>query len=67
MAGLFHRGGSAWCKSGFRGCDGSFAFCLSCDACSLRCCGSGRILVSWCMWLVFVSAVHPVAMRKAVF
>lgn len=50
-----------------RGCVGSCAFCLSCDACSCRCVLIGRTFVSSCKCCVFVSAVQPVAVRSAVF
>ena len=39
------------------------AFCLTCDACSLRCSWSGSISVSSCRCCVFVSCVHTVYLR----
>ena len=50
-----------------RGCCVFCAFCLSCDACSLRCWLRGRVFVSSWRCCVFVSRVHPVAVRSAVF
>ena len=48
-------------------CSGCCAFCLSCDACSASCCLIGSMLVSSCRCCVFVSRVHPVVIRSAVF
>lgn len=48
-------------------CDGCWACCLSCEACSLRCVEIGSIFVSVCRCAVFVSSVHPVIVRIALF
>lgn len=42
-------------------------FCLSCDACNLRWLTRGSVLVSICRCCVFVSEVHPVVTRRALF
>ena len=48
-------------------CSGCCVFCLSCDACSARCCLIGSALVSSCRCRVLVPRVHPVVIRSAVF
>ena len=48
-------------------CVGSWAFCLSWDAWSLRWFDSGSVFVSWCRCCVLVSAVQPVTILRAVF
>ena len=42
-------------------------FCLICDACSWRCCFTGRVGVLSCICCVFVSVVHLVAILSVVF
>ena len=42
-------------------------FCLYCDAWSCRCSCMGNMSVSSCIWCMFVSCVHPVAVLNAAF
>ena len=50
-----------------RGWVGSWDFCLSCDAWSLRWLDSGRTLASVWRCSMLVSAVHPVMILSALF
>ncbi len=63
---IFREQFDCWMSS-CRGCVGSFAFCLSCDACSLRWFIRGRVLVSVCRCCVLVSEVQPVITLRALF
>ena len=40
-------------------------FCLHCDAWSCRCSRIGSMSVSSCIWCMFVSCVHPMAVLNA--
>ena len=51
----------------FSGWLGSSALVLSWLACRNKWFLMGSTRVSWCRWLMFVSAVHPVAILSAVF
>ena len=63
----FRRGGG-WFSSVCSGCCCCcVAFVFSWLACRVRCVLSGSVCVSWCRCVVFVSAVHPVAILRAVF
>ena len=42
-------------------------FCLYCDAWSCRCSCMGSMSVSSCRYCMFVSCVHPVAVRNVTF
>ena len=44
-----------------KGCDGCSVFRLYCDAWSCRFSCIGSMSVSSCIWCMFVSCVHPVA------
>ena len=57
---------SGWVRS-CKGCVARRAFCLSCDACSLRWYSSGSVFVSMCRCWMSVSWVHPVMILKALF
>ena len=49
------------------GCDGYCIFCLYCEVWSCRCSCMGCVSVSSCIWCMFVSCVHPVAVLNAEF
>ena len=51
----------SWC----RGCVGRCDWCLSCEACSLRCVAIGSMRVSSCRCCVLVSRVQPVIVLRA--
>src|SRR6266516_4018521 len=67
IVGLIFLGQFDCWMSSCRGCVGSFDFCLSCDACSLRWFIRGRVLVSVCRCCVLVSEVQPVITLRALF
>ena len=48
-------------------CDKCCVFCLYCEAWSSRCLCMGSISVLSCRCCMFVSCVHPVAVRNATF
>ena len=50
-----------------KGCDGCCVFCLYCNACRCRCLCMGSMSVSSCIFCMFVSCVHPVAVLNAAF
>ena len=50
-----------------KGCDGCCVFCLYCDAWSCICSSMGSMNVSSCIYCMFVSSVHPVAVLNAAF
>ena len=50
-----------------KGCDGCCVFCLYCDVLGCRCSCMRSMSVSSCIWCMFVSCVHPVAVFNAAF
>ena len=48
-------------------CKGYCVFCLYCDAWNCRCLCMGSVSVLSCIYCVFVSWVHPVAVLNAAF
>lgn len=64
---FWKRGGGFAVASVCSVCCGCLAFCLSCEACSLRCRLTGKIFVSVCKCCVLVSRVQPVIVLSALF
>ena len=50
-----------------KGCGGCCVFCLHCEAWRCRCSCMGSVSVSSCIYCMFVSCVHPVAVLNAAF
>ena len=50
-----------------KGCDGCCVFCVYCEAWSCRGSCMGCVSVSSCRCCMFVSCIHPVAVRNAAF